>query len=1246
MREILVFLEFVCILCAIRARTDVYIDQNKEGECSERDPQRIVCPSMERYMQQYNTTSNVSIHVTGEMIVSSLVKFQNISNLSIIGESKNTTIICMDLSGFQFVTVLSLEISNIVIIGCGADYIFQDYNMTVAVTINSCSDILLANVALKASKQTSLLIQNTAGNNYLRDIHVCDNILVEYSTSRGSFAGGVLIFFDEDTESSSYEIADSTFFNLSTAKYIDYDPNDVDVSDWLGYGLGGGLSITFSNKSSNHKVLLENCLFKDNIAPWGGGIHAKFLHACNNTSITVSKSTFESCKAHYGGGGIVLGFAAHVLSDNYNNQVSILDTKFLENNGTFGAGIYIFSFLGGSKSASSLIYFFNCSWIGNTAVYSPAVDISPSRFDYLNKGLLPIPEFESCRFIGNKIYFKEENNNTLVTAGVFVISRFTVLFRGRFLFENNAYNALLLNSGQVILEQDTEVTFTNNRGFRGGAISLHGFSSILINVNCRVEFYNNSVTEYGGAIFHFTTEQRAFFSTRSCFLEYSGDQQLTVSKRNISFVFSGNTAILGGSSIFTSSLYSCYYSYKGSIIGHQVTDFFDDIGNFTFQTANGTTAPIGTSGHTLKNDMEHTNLVSIPGKYFYVPITLYDELQQKITSEYFIQEDGLDDTVSTRNHFTRNSFIKLYGAENSTGEVFVTTPHNHRILQYRLNVTLLPCPPGYYYDNLTQSCKCSADDKSTAYPGITKCKIEAYMAIIQGGYWAGKYPKTNRLYTAPCPFQFCNFNTTVEKKLRKLPNLSEALDNFFCQSRRQGVLCGQCRAGNSTFYHSKTFRCDTNDNCNYGIIYFILSEIFPVCIFFILVLIFDFSFTTGARNGFIFFSQMVTILEFEHSFDDNFLKTLQAGYNIFYGIFNIDFFSVEPLSFCLFKNATVMDVLAFKYITIVFAFILMTLVVVCMAYCNCCTKLCIAMKRKVNTRASVLHGLSAFIVICYAECVRVSFFILRKTALKGAGNSVGPYMAFYGGYDYLGKDHVMYAIPAIITLGIIAFFPPMLLLIYPSVLKLLGLCKLSEHRLVLGVLRVTRINSLMPMFDVFQSSFKHNFSFFAGLYLIYRAAILAPYSFSSGIFAHTITTALILLVILGIHSAVQPYKEKTHNIVDSLLFLNLATINGLTVLEIQIAHPASNDHNTFLRIVTYVQVLLIYTPIVAVVILRAVWLYKGIRKLTKRQTEIQSDQEFLVHLDSIDRSIEDESDTSNLESSYTQQTETTCSYSN
>ncbi len=249
------------------------------------------------------------------------MNFQNISDLSITGasESKMAKIVCTR-SIFRFVHVHSLTISNIVFVNCGAEYSFQNNTVTTAIIITSCSDVSLANVDITNSSETSLLIENTAGNIFLIIICVHNNILEGHSKSGGSFAGGVQIFFGADANKSDYEILKCNFFNIMTPDYTEFDPIQLDASNWLGYGLGGGLSINFSKNSSDHKVLIENCTFENNTAPWGAGMHVKFLSFCVNNSVTVKNTTFRGCK------GMVVGFAKRVLTMNNNNSVVFVTT--------------------------------------------------------------------------------------------------------------------------------------------------------------------------------------------------------------------------------------------------------------------------------------------------------------------------------------------------------------------------------------------------------------------------------------------------------------------------------------------------------------------------------------------------------------------------------------------------------------------------------------------------------------------------------------------------------------------------------------------------------------------------------------------------------------------------------------------------------------------------------------------------------------------------------------------------------
>ena len=1237
----LVLILFLLLVSPLSVKGVLHVNIEPSNGACNITAQKMTCSSIEQFAREYANTSNVTIHVTGQVNIAALVIFRSVTNLSVIGNLSKpkarlvchlttTTPSCLqgNCTGLQFVKVKTLKIANVEIVGCGGEHLFRKTALRSAVYINRCRDVTLHNVVIMSSHHTSLFIENTSGNVSLEEVHVQDNILGEYTTNpKESFAGGVQILFQQFTSESRYKIINSQFSNIITPNYTEYNPSiEGDPTDWIGYGQGGGLSITLID-STQQNVLVSNCMFENIIAPWGAGLKIKFSKFCSLNKVTIVNSTFHNCTACVAGGGLEIDFSQYsynssLSSNNINNNVSVSSSIFRNNRAKFGAGTYVVAFFGAVRNEH--LTFLNCSWEENRAFYSPAVDISPSSLDNLriNTGSLPVPVFKDCNFIRNKIDSYLKNHTTWVTAGVFVITRFQVKFEGTFLFDSNDYSAMLVNSGQIVVEPNSTMIFTNNKGLRGGAIHLCSFSSILVSDNCTLKFFNNTATEYGGAIYQHSMETRELFAGRSCFLEYNGKSGKK--ERNIHFVFAGNTAPISGSSIYASSFRPCFNSKSSKLSEQSAANFLDEIGEFTLDPMNRTceniAGALGTSGVEFINENECSTLRLFPGMKFSLPLLIQDELKQDYQTEFFTEI--VRGNIQT-DLYTVNKSIKVYGSPHDSAELVATTQNAFPILQYSMVVELLPCPPGYYFSTSDSrpSCRCSSTVNEQAFLGITKCNPDNFTAVIESGYWAGYYKDSGDLYIAVCPYEFCNVHTEF-RQAYSLPNTSSSanLSSFICSPGREGVVCGECVEGYSVHYHSRRFNCREDDKCSYGIVFYMISELIPVFVFFTLVIIFDISFTSGASNGLVFFSQMVIILPLGfYRYDLKPAVYLQTGYNLFYRIFSIDFFSSEALSFCLFRGATVMDVLAFQYITILFAFMLVIAVVLCIKHCTCCNKLCTDLKKKMTATTSVLHGLSAFTVICYAKCIQTSFFILRQTTLQGAGLKEGPSVTFYGGMDYLQGKHIPYAILAIVSLGTIAVIPPILLLVYPSTLKVLELCRLNEHRLVTAILRVTRISTLMPMFDVFQGCFKNNFRFFSGLYFFYRMAILIPFAFSDSQFQYAIIAELLLLVMLGTHSIAQPYKLKAHNIIDGLLLLDLAIINGLKVAMLKISPMGIY----LLPYIIYTQLLLIYIPIVVLAILSVVKLVKSANKHFSNKIEDRSKQEFLEHLDDIDRLADD-----------------------
>ena len=190
---------------------------------------------------------------------------------------------------------------------------------------------------------------------------------------------------------------------------------------------------------------------------------------------------------------------------------------------------------------------------------------------------------------------------------------------------------------------------------------------------------------------------------------------------------------------------------------------------------------------------------------------------------------------------------------------------------------------------------------------------------------AGQVETPNGLELATSVRLFCDYgmsNSTTSEVV--LPRNYSKLSDSLCGETRTGVGCGKCRTNHTVHYHSPGFLCKPAkpSGCKFGWIFYILSELLPVTVVFITVLVLNISFTSGALNGFILFCQLLDSLDIYAgrivAFSDSGIKVWTQGCRTLYGFFNLEFFNSESLSFCIWKGASALDMLAFKYFTILF----------------------------------------------------------------------------------------------------------------------------------------------------------------------------------------------------------------------------------------------------------------------------------------------------------------------------------------
>ncbi len=122
-----------------------------------------------------------------------------------------------------------------------------------------------------------------------------------------------------------------------------------------------------------------------------------------------------------------------------------------------------------------------------------------------------------------------------------------------------------------------------------------------------------------------------------------------------------------------------------------------------------------------------------------------------------------------------------------------------------------------------------------------------------------------------------------------------------------------------------------------------------------------------------------------------------------------------------------MDMLMFKFTTVVYVLLLVIITVGLINYCNILQKC--SCFRYSTIKSSIIHGLSAVLVIVFSRCFKVCSQILNITHVYGQGNIFYQTVVFLqGNLTPFSGDHLKYAIFAVLCM-LIMFIPMLLLLI-------------------------------------------------------------------------------------------------------------------------------------------------------------------------------------------------------------------------
>ena len=1160
-----------------------------------------------------NVTGAPHVHIEIEITqlwLTGRVEFKRHRSVTII--SVESTVISCNLergSGLVFTNISAVTISSVTLTNCGTRNGDSIYYF--AIGLLHCRDITITSVSVERNNATGISIQDHQGGT-VRISHslFVENSIIASDESRSIRGGGGVFVGNYENDPpiiAMYYFENCTFErNIPRTRFYNFEYTDVLGQPISGFGRGGGVFLAFEIPLTDVHAEFCNCEFFENAGFLGGGLSVDITGGetdeATNITVTVRDSIFEAngCSSEMptgSGGGALLSFHTLNRQKLSSSQLYFFNVNFSKNCAELGGGVYFFSDHRESRNDLNALTFEHCTFTKNRAHTGAAVDITPNLFDRLSDGFLLVPTLKDCNFLLN-INIRSLNTETTFGTGTIYSSQHSLHFLGNSKFMGNSGTALYMVNGIADFSNGS-VTFKQNRGNRGGAVALIGLSSLLVGTEGNYLFKDNTATDSGGALYSLMIDNHDFTVSRSCFIQhvYASDRGRRITplsewRANITFV--GNRAIAGtGHAIFATSLYPCQVVNNGTTNGYDIniiiniSDIFS-VRGITLDKDQLLQPQVATEGAKLRHSGD-SPLKIIPGEQYKHRVTLTDDLENQVQATF---QASINDnsTVSIDSAFSSclADQITLKGEPKQTAQLLLQTISPRQTF-VRLDVEMINCPPGFILEE--DECICNVH----TYDGFLKCDMNTLHSYIIPGFWIGLIGNdedidSRGLATGICPPGFCDYNKSDTNFLAsgiKLPQNASLLDEAICGKSRTGTLCGVCKTGYTIHFHSPNFLCKPAEPalCKVGWLFYILSELVPVTVVFITVLVFNISFTSGAVNGFILFSQLINSLNIDAGgliVLPNVTLIFVRGYRVIYGFFNLDYFNVETLSFCLWSNASALDMIALKYVTIAYALLLVVTVLWFMNKYGgrCLGKWC----RITKLKSSVTHGISTFLVICYAQCVYVSLTLLlryQNTPPVGSQLKALNVVWLNGNLDYLSRLHLSYALPALACMLTIGVIPPTLLLTYPLVYKILAFFSLEDSKPINFVLHKLPVSSLKPLFDSFQGCFKDDMRFFAGLYFLYRWIGLTVNAFTSSNSTFFTAVEILLLCILALHAICQPYSKRAHNITDTLLFTNLAIINAISFANYYIVrnYGEIKYQQRKIRTSTSIQLLLIYIPV-------------------------------------------------------------------
>ena len=976
--------------------------------------------------------------------------------------------------------------------------------------------------------------------------------------------------------------------------------------------LGAGLSIFLHGAANHNTIWITDTNFTGNrgytynksegVESGGGGVQVMLTTDLftGMPNVTNNRVTFQHCKftnnsAYWGGGLSIVSVCEHTAKcDRATNDIHIEECEWSHNRARLGSAIDCASWTGAQDGVLPVVTLEDNQMHNNTVRYDDSAGIVIAGTGTLYSDSIPINLEGSNTF--------SHNFGSGITA-VDAILNFTSMSDTVFSHNTGIRGGGLsmFGQGQVLLCAGSNVTFDQNDvKIVGGGIyyRLSGPRNLITSQRCFIQYENHTLPP----------DQWNTTVTFSCNRAYMEGHSVYATSL-LPCIWTGGHYGLG----LIPKQYNLQDNLNKVFRWPNTTFVFSNVNcNRNLTQIN---AEISTD--TLHADNEIKHIEASPGMLLdhkryskYVKNELGDVSYSVFHGDSQNKSVG---NVQAAGQYIAQMMARFEGQPYSSFNVRLTSPWT---LSYIINseVNLTACPPGFRMGESVdgeqrRSCECSVGG-TNSYRGILYCKYVSgsnnRRAQLQKSYWAGylrkgrstphelctddevKYSPDCYFVTGRCVRGFCSKaydSVSRTTSLPATPSNTEIRQVICGDLNRAGILCGRCKRdyGYNINNIKDCISCNGSSTANHmaaGMIW-ITVRFLPLTIMVAVFLLFDIDILSGSMQSFILYSQMLNylspLMDNTLNFEARGVKGMQDISFTFYDIWRLHF--VGSLSTRITAKAPracagQWSSLALQSLEYLPALYPLSLIfgLWCLkglqercpgSLCTPCLRLLrrpyimlLRLRRKWSPNSTIIHGLSAFIVFSYTSFLAISVRLVTPSwLLTEGGRQNSCRVALDGNMPYGGEEHLPYLICALLVLLTYVAIPPVMLILVPLVPRAaVHLQPERSNKLIWFCDKLFSGPKWQFFLDAFQGGFKPKYSFFAGLFFLYRIIITVTYSFTLTLewqyFIHTGEVVLFLVI----HSLCQPYRRKIYNIVDTLIYFNMLAVLQIGSFMWQKAH--------------------------------------------------------------------------------------------